>query len=30
MVKSGVQKHKSSGGLVDLCYLDSIFEFDPT
>ena len=29
MVKSGVQKDESGGGLVDLCYLDSIFEFDP-
>jgi hypothetical protein len=28
MVKSGVQKHESGGGLVDSCYLDSIFEFD--
>ena len=29
MIESGVQKDESGGGLVDLCYLDSIFEFDP-
>ena len=29
MVKSGVQKPESGGGLVDLCALDPIFEFDP-
>jgi hypothetical protein len=29
MVKSGVQKHESGGGLVELCHLDPIFEFDP-
>ena len=28
IVKSGVQATESSGGLIDCCYLDSIFEFD--
>ncbi|MFT4562905.1 MAG: hypothetical protein ACI9BW_002656 [Gammaproteobacteria bacterium] len=29
MVKSGVQKYESGGDLVDLCYLDPVFEFGP-
>ena len=28
IVKSGVWHDESGGDLVDLCYLDSIFEFD--
>ena len=29
IVKSGVQRNELGGGLVDLCHLDSVFEFDP-
>ena len=29
IVKSGVQRNELGGGLVDLCHLDPIFEFDP-
>ena len=28
IVKSGVSAIESSGGLIDCCYLDTIFEFD--